>query len=237
MASYHFEIKSGRKGCAADQSNYIARMGKYRGRDDLVEQGSGNMPNWAATARTLWATADKYERANGAAYREYVIPLPSELLPEQQHELVVALTVEFAGRKPFQYAVHAPVSSLAGELNPHLHLMVTDRIPDGIDRNPELVFRRYNGKKPELGGWKKDSGGRTPIALRDELIAKRKRCAELENEALARHGHTERVDHRTLSEQGAKRIPEKRIEVSRIKNMSEQDKKDHVASRDAKPST
>lgn len=231
MASYRFEVKSGRKGSATEHSSYITRDGRYRTREDLVEQGYGNMPSWADTARKLWLMADKFERSNGSAYREYVIPLPSELSSTQQHELVVALIGEFARNKPYQYAVHAPISSLAGELNPHLHLMITDRVPDGIERDPEKVFVRHNAKQPEKGGWKKESGGRSRLALRDELIEKRKRCAELQNTVLAKYGHTARVDHRKLSEQGIQRQPEKHLGQARIRNMSELGKKEHVDAR------
>jgi len=231
MTSYRFEVKSGKKGTAAGHSDYIARNGKHRAREDLVDQGSGNMPSCVGTDRQLWRLADLHERSNGSAYREYVIPLPSELTPSQRHELVMALIQEIAGDKPYQYAVHVSVSSLSGELNPHLHLMVTDRVPDGIERGPEQVFRRHNSAQPEKGGWKKESGGRSRLALRDELIDKRKRCAETQNTVLAKYGYTARVDHRKLSEQGIQRRPEKHLGQARIRNMSEQDRKKHVASR------
>jgi hypothetical protein len=231
MASYRFEVKSGKKGKGVDHSDYIARNGRHRVREDLVEQGSGNMPPFVEMARDLWALADKFERSNGAVYREYVIPLPSELTSPQQHELVMALIGEFAGNRPYQYAMHAPVSSLAGELNPHLHLMVTDRVPDGIKREPEQVFTRYNAKQPGVGGWKKESGGRTRLELRNDMIMKRKKCADLQNEILAKYGHATRVDHRKLSERGIQRLPEKHLGQARIRKMSERDKKDHIASR------
>lgn len=231
MASFRLEVKSGKKGSAAEHSAYITREGKHSVREDLVEQGHGNMPEWADIARKLWRMADRFERSNGAVYREYIIPLPSELTPMQQHELVMALIREFAGDKPYQYALHAPASSLAGELNPHLHLMVTDRIPDGIERDPERVFKRYNAKQPEMGGWRKESGGRNRMELRDEIIMKRKRCADLQNEVLAKYGHEARVDHRKLSEQGIQRLPGKHLGQARIRIMSEQDRKEHVAAR------
>jgi len=229
---YRFEAKSGKKGRAVDQADYIARKGRYRFREDLIEDGCGNMPSWAYTARQLWAMADKYERSNGAAYREYVIPLLSELTPKQQHELVIALIEEFAGNRPYQYAVHASVSSLSGEPNPHLHLMVTDRVPDGIERRPEQVFTRYNTKQPEKGGWKKTSGGRSRLALRDELIGKRKRCADLQNAVLAKYGYESRVDHRRLADRGIHRLPEKHLGPARIRTMSAQERRSYIESRD-----
>lgn len=233
MASYRFEVKSGKKGSAVEHVAYIMREGKHRGREDLVEHGRGNMPPWADVAHKLWLMADTFERSNGAAYREYVIPLPSELTPTQQHELVMAMIGEFAGERPFEYAVHAPVSSLAAEPNPHLHLMTTDRVPDSIYREPERVFTRYNAKRPEMGGWRKESGGRNRMELRDEMLAKRKRCADLQNEVLARYGHASRVDHRTLSEQGIQRVPEEHLGQARIRRMSVKDKQTYVEARHA----
>lgn len=232
MASYRFEVKSGKKGQALEHSSYIMRNGRHRVREDLEDQGFGNMPAWAADdPRKLWRMADRYERANGAVYREIVIPLPSELNLPQRKELVKTLVEEFAGSKPHQYAVHAPMSSLAGLLNPHLHLMFTDRVPDGIEREPQRVFCRYNARHPNQGGWKKDSGGRNRLALRDEMIEKRKRCADLENAMLLACGHPARVDHRTLSEQGLARNPEHHLGQARIRRMTAKEKNAYVETR------
>ncbi|RAP55659.1 MobA/MobL family protein [Oleiagrimonas sp. MCCC 1A03011] len=232
MASYHYRIKSGKKGTAVAHASYIAREGKHDSRDDLIYEDFGNMPSWAEyDPREFWRMADKYERNNGAVYREHVTALPSELSDEQQLELVYALVEELAGDRPYQFAIHAPLSSLSGQPNPHVHLMTTDRQPDGIEREPEYVFRRYNAAYPARGGWRKLSGGRTQRQVRDELIAKRKRCAELQNEALARYGHGSRVDHRTLSEQGIQRDAEKHLGQARVRSMSGDDRQDHMATR------
>ncbi|MCI3049250.1 hypothetical protein ML378_26340, partial [Escherichia coli] len=41
---------------------------------------------------------------------------------------------------------------------PHAHIMMSQRVNDGIERTPEQYFRRYNARYPERGGAKKDSG-------------------------------------------------------------------------------
>lgn len=124
----------------------------------------------------------------------------------------MTLTNEFAAEdKQYLYVVRAPVSSLAEELNPRLHLMITDRVPDAIEREPERVFTRYNANQSERGGWSKESGGRNRMELRDELLLKRKRYADLQNEVLSKYGHTARVDHRKLSEQRIQRVPERHL--------------------------
>lgn len=225
MAIFHHRIKSGKKGTAAEHAAYITRQGKHRHREDLVYSGHGNMPPWAQdNPSAFWKAGDKHERANGAVYREHEIALPDELTREQQKALVEDMIEVTVGDKPYQFAVHAPQSSLEGATNPHLHLMFSDRMRDGFERSPEQTFRRHNAKAPERGGCKKDSGGKTPFTIRNEVIEARKKCAELQNKALAANGHAARVDHRTLKEQGIDRTPERHLGPARIKGMSEEEK-------------
>jgi len=232
MASFHQRLKSGKKGSAADHAAYITRQGKYSGREDLVFEEHGNMPNWAkGNPSVFWKTGDTYERANGAVYREHEIALPDELTRDQQKELAVNLITALVGDKPYQCAIHVPNSSLDGRPNAHLHLMFSDRVCDGIERPPEQTFNRYNAKNPERGGRKKDSGGKGPLALRDDVIAKRKTCADIQNAALEKYGHEARVDHRTLKEQRIDRKPERHLGPARIRNMSKEDKKQYSAQR------
>jgi hypothetical protein len=42
-------------------------------------------------------------------------------------------------------------------VNPHVHLLVSARTIDGFDRSPQQFFRRYNAKKPWLGGARKNA--------------------------------------------------------------------------------
>ena len=79
MASMHIGIKSGKPGKAADHAEYILREGAHRKgtkSEDLIYQGSGNLPPGIQDLRTFWKAADKGERINAAAYREIVIALP-----------------------------------------------------------------------------------------------------------------------------------------------------------------
>lgn len=231
MASFHFEIKSGRS--ANDHADYVARQGFHRKREDLVTSGHGNLPVWAnESPKALWKAAEKFERKNGAAYREAIIALPAELSAEQNKALVDDLVSKLAPGKPFQFAIHAPSSSLEGESNPHVHLMTSDRMDDGIDRPAERFFSRYNAKQPEKGGRKKSSGGRNRMQIRDDVIAARKLVADTINHHLAINGHGARVDHRTLKAQGIQRKSERHLGQARIKSMSEEEKAEYVAVRD-----
>jgi hypothetical protein len=111
--------------------------------------------------------------------------------------------------------------------------MFSDRMPDGINRSPEQTFSRYNAEHPERGGRRKGSGGKNRLALRDEVIAMRKTCADLQNAALEKAGHSARVDHRSLKAQGIDRKPERHLGPARIRNMSTEDKERYVTNRHA----
>lgn len=232
MATFHVQIKSGGKGTAGDHADYIARNGFHRKRDDLVHASHGNLPRWAANdPKVMWRAADKYERKNGAAYREAIIALPAELTAEQNAALVDDIVAKLTPGKPYQFAIHAPSSSLEGQTNPHLHLMTCDRTDDGIERSSERFFTRYNSKRPEDGGRRKASGGRNRMQLRDEVIAMRKSVADTINKHLEINGHAARVDHRTLKEQGADRRAERHLGPARIRGMSPQEKAQYVSLR------
>ncbi len=230
MANFHFEIKSGRNGY--DHANYIARKGFHANREDLVATGHGNLPSWAGDDPSeFWKAAEKYERKNGAVYREATISLPIELSTEQNVALAADLVAKLAAGKPNQHAIHAPKSSIAGEANPHLHLMSSDRVDDGIDRPADRSFKRPNAKDPAMGGRRKSSGGRNRMQMRDELIATRELVAETINHHLAINGHAVHVDHRTLKARDVRRAAERYLGPAKIRGMSPSEKSGYLASR------
>ena len=232
MGNLHHQIKSGKRGTGVIHSDYITGRGRNSKREDVLFAGYGNMPKWAEQDhRLFWRIGDRCERSNGAVYREHVIGLPNEFTTEQTQELVEDLIQGLVGDRPYEFAVHAPVSSLQGVPNSHLHLMYSDRIPDGIERPAEQTFMRYNSQNPEKGGCRKSSGGRNRMALRDEVIAMRKMSADIQNKVLEKHDYGKRVDHRTLKERGINREPEIHLGYASIKNMSAYDKKQFVDSR------
>jgi hypothetical protein len=179
----------------------------------------------------FWRAADEHERINGATYRELIVALPNVLLGPPLRPLVEELVRQLIGDRPYQYAVHSPQSSLQGEQNLHMHLMYSDRMPDGYTRSPEQTFARFNPTYPWRGGCRKMSGGRTAMQLRDDLIAMRKLAADIQNAHLAKHGHSVCVDHRSLRDQGMSRVPERHLGPGRIRSMSLQEKQDYVRSR------
>ncbi len=228
MASYHLTVKAGARGKAAAHAAYIAREGKYSGRDryeDLEATASGNMPAWAAhNAGYFWHAADEYERANGTAYREIEVALPRELTPAERLELVQAFIGQELGEKhAYQFAIHTPKAALEKDDQPHAHLMYSERIRDGIARDPDHYFKRYNAKNPGKGGAKKASGGKLEAERKEDLLGLRERWAALQNAHLEKHGHNDRVDHRSLKAQGSDREPEKHLGAIGVSRLNTQD--------------
>lgn len=200
MATFHLTIKSGKKGSAVDHSAYITRAGKHGQGEkaaDLVATGSGNLPSWASETRTFWREADAHERKNGAVYREFEMALSNELNSEQQKALVVEFIRDVVGDKTYEFAIHRPEAAIGKVPQAHVHLMISDRVPDEIERVPERYFRRFNRAQPENGGCRKDSCGRDRHVLRNEVVSCREKWATLQNDHLERNGHATRVDHRS----------------------------------------
>ena len=232
MDYLHLDIASGKCGSASGHSAYITRQGRHATREDLIETGFGNMPSWAnEDPLLLWKASDKFERKNGSTYRSFIISLPRALTIRQLRDLAWEQAKQLAGVKPFQFALHISRSSLDGEPNPHVHIVICDRLPDGIDRAPEEMFRRYNAKQPEKGGCKKDSGGMFPGELRERMRSLRAVVADTINLTLEQHGHEIRVDQRTLKERGIDREPERYLGPAKIRTMSEQQRKDYISTR------
>ena len=233
MASYHCSVKVGGKGQASGHAAYIAREGSYAeraGYEDLEATGYGNLPSWAEHEPSVfWTAADRHERANGTTYREIEIALPRELNPAQRRELVLDfIQQEIGERHAHQWAIHNPGAALAGGEQPHAHLMYSERTADGIERDPEQYFKRYNAKHPELGGCRKDSAG-----TEERLLETRQRWADVQNAHLQQHGHAARVDHRSLADQGIDRAPEQHLGGRRVRQLAPEQREALLERRDA----
>lgn len=235
MATYHFSVKSGKRGKAREHADYIAREGKYgkNGKQhDLIAKDHGNLPAWAHDDPAyFWKMADKHERANGAAYREFELALPLELTLEQNLDLVKEFVDKELKGKAYQVAIHQPKSALGKVDQPHAHAMFSDRVQDDIERLPEQHFKRFNQRNPEQGGCRKDSGGKEPGVLKSELIRRREDWANLQNAHLEKYGHVARVDHRSHRERGIERDAERHLGNVRIVKMDEKEKSEIRAKR------
>ncbi|VTX88269.1 MobA/MobL family protein [Acinetobacter ursingii] len=215
MASYHFSVKVGAKGKALAHAEYIEREGEYalKHQEKLEAVGHGNMPEWARTQPNLfWQCADEFERKNGSSYREFEIALPRELNPQQRQALVESFVEQELGEKhAYTWAIHTPKASLEGGEQPHAHIMFSERIQDGIERGADQFFKRYNAKHPERGGCQKSNIAKSAEQRKLELVELRERFADLQNAYLEEYGHSARVDHRSLVDQGIERSPEQHL--------------------------
>ena len=220
MAIGRLSMKVGKAGKAGPHAAYIAREGQYANRlergEKLEATEAGNMPAWAqSNPLAFWQAADAYERKNGTTYREMEIALPRELSAAQRIELVREFVrQEIGDRHAYQWALHVPTAADGGE-QPHVHLMFSERQRDGIERDPEQYFKRYNAKAPEKGGARKGYG---PSA--GQTLTKAERAAELKelrgrweamcNAHLERAGVEQRIDMRSHAERGTGLEPERK---------------------------
>jgi len=218
MAIAGFSVKVGAKGSATGHAAYVARTGayeRYTEQGELLEASEhGNMPAWAEhDPSRFWQAADAYERANGSSYREFLISLPRELSPDERRGLVKDFVVEELGEvHAYQYAIHVPRAS-DGLDNPHVHLMFSERRVDGIARDPDQYFRRFNAAHPDRGGCQKGFGERpgvklTTVERKAELKALRERWGACVNASLERTGHSVRVSMKSYADRGLDIQPE-----------------------------
>ena len=155
----------------------------------------------------------KVEQKNrGQVYKEVEVALPRELDSVQRLALVKHwIAQELGDRHAYTFAIHIKKAKLDLGNQPHLHLMYSERLLDGTARDPDQYFRRYRPKNPHKGGCQKASSRNTPQQNKDELQARRKRWAELQNEHLQAAGFYQRVDHRSNKARGILEVPERHL--------------------------
>lgn len=214
MAIYHLTASVGSRGAgqsAAAKFAYICREGRYtEDRHDvesreLLYAESGMMPEWAdEDAALYWQSADLYERANGRLFQQVEFALPRELKRAAQIELAREFANELTHTKdgylPYTLAVHSGKGT-----NPHVHIMISERVHDGHDRTPDTWFKRaaVGEKLPEQGGAKKTAA----FQGREWIDALRQMWAVRANQTLEREGHAERIDHRSHAGRGIEQLP------------------------------
>ncbi len=209
--SSHFSLKRGGVGRARKHAAYVIGAERYASREDIAHVSSGNMPAWAtADPLAFWSAADQYERANGRAYHEFEFAIPRELSREDAKKLIDGwIAVQLGDRHPWTYGMHSKLAE-DGYPNIHCHLMFSDRIVDGVERLPELYFKRpasrYRDRKtgemrdgdPAKGGAGKDR------RWNDKQLVKNLRAdwQEYANKFLVEHGHRPRLDVRSNAKRG-----------------------------------
>ena len=205
MAIYHLDVKTGTRGggqSASAKYDYLGREGRYsQDAEELEHRESGNLPAWAEEdPRTYWEAADDHERTNGRLFQQVEVALPGELDERQRRDLASSFAGRLTGeeRLPYTLAIHRGESTNPDKQeNPHMHLVISERANDGIERSAEQWFKRANGKQPERGGAKKSR-----TMMDKHWIAQTRQVWEQEaNRALERAERGERIDHRSLAAQ------------------------------------
>ena len=195
----HLNVKTGSRASgqsAAAKYDYISRDGRYARacQDEVVHIESGSMPAFASSdARVYWAAADSHERSNGRLFRSLTAALPNSLDLAGRLELARSFAGHVtAGQMPYTLAVHAGLSKEPGAAdNPHLHLVFSERVNDGVERPAEQWFRRAApaGRDPASGGARKSERTKP----REWLEETRQAWAAEMNRAFGRAGVADRV--------------------------------------------
>lgn len=205
MAIYHLSVKAisrsaGRSATAAAAYRAgcqitDARTGEVHDftRKKGVESAdivlSDGAPEWATDRAKLWNAAELAEKRKDACVaREYEVALPAELSHDERRRLVLDFAKEMANAEgcAVDVAMHAPGRD-GDNRNFHAHIMRTTR-KVGADGLTEKLDTEKAGR-----------------SRRNDLDAVRQRWAELVNERLAENAITQRIDHRSLKDQGIDR--------------------------------
>ena len=165
-----------------------ARRGGVETADLVLPDGA---PEWASDRAKLWNAAELAEKRKDACVaREYEVALPAELAPAERRALALDFARDMANHEgcAVDVAIHAPGRG-GDNRNHHAHILRTTRKVEADGLGAKLDTEKAGRKRA------------------DDLEAVRARWAELTNEHLERAGVAERIDHRSLKEQGIEREP------------------------------
>ena len=106
------------------------------------------MPSFASeNNKYFWECCEKNERDNGNLFRSIDFSLLTELSDEENVDLATKFAEEIFGNKyVYSLSVHSKPSSKDDVTNIHCHIMFSERELDGIERNEEEFFKRFNSK-------------------------------------------------------------------------------------------
>ena len=153
-----------------------------------------NTPDWMRDRSELWNAVHKAEtRKNSQLAREIQLSLPHELTHEQRTNLVRRFVEEQCVSRGMvaDIAIHAPSSDPgADERNHHAHVMLTTRefFGDAWAKNKNRDWHQTEMSEEWREAW-----------------------ADHQNRELERLGFSDRVDHRSLEDQGILREPQKHL--------------------------
>lgn len=222
MALYRLSVKIGSKGSGRAHFDYISGDGKYKRigtEDDIRLTRSNAIPSWAKSPRDFW----KEEEKIGDGFRKIELALPVELEPKNQERLVEQFVNKNFKDYPCTYAIH---DSKNGE-NPHVHIMFSERKRVDTREEPsrEQFFKKSRTRKDGTvsGGYAKDTTITKGAGRKQWLLDLRKDWEYGQNIYLERANVPERVDCRSLKDQGVDRVPQIHVGAKawRMKERSE----------------
>lgn len=187
-----------------------------------------NAPQEYQNRAVLWNEVERQEKGGKARLaREYEVALPIELNRDEQIELVRDYVRENFVKNGMcaDIAVHDK-----GDGNPHAHIMLTTRPIEpggewGAKQKKEYLLDKDGNKQYDP---KKKTYKCRTVKVNDwdttELLQRsRENWAAIVNRELEKKNLPQRVDHRSLKEQGKQRIPTEHIGVA-AKNMEKRGK-------------
>ena len=173
---------------AAAHIRYITRSSACR------EVLGENMPIDPHKAQRWYRDEEKSDRKNARMCDKVMIALPKELNGVQRHDLVKEFAeIVTGGKTPWLAAIHDKGKDRE---NPHCHLVIRDRDPETGKR----VLHMSAGKKERSEFAKR--GIYTMHTDRIRII-----WEKTANRHLEQAGYSERIDRRTLQEQGIQQEP------------------------------
>ena len=175
-----------------------------------------NAPKEYKDRSTLWNAVERIEKNSSAQLaREYEVALPVELNREEQIQLVRDFTKANFTDKGMcaDFAIHDK-----GDGNPHAHIMLTIRPieKDGtwgakavneyvLNKNGERILQKIDKQNRKI--YKRVKKDTTDWNTKEFLQNTRSDWAAKVNTELKRRNIPQRVDHRSLKEQGVDRVP------------------------------
>ncbi|EGE46862.1 43 kDa relaxation protein [Acetobacter pomorum DM001] len=188
-----------------DKAAYAAREGRFEkepDETDLVAAGSQNLPSWAEDSDDFWKTAEAADFGRTAT--NIRLDMPRNLPRSKQIAALQTFIERELANRPVSWGFHSDDASDGGQ-NEHVHILASTRTLDGIERNREQFFKRYNTSNPERGGTKKTYfAGAHSAARKEQWREVRTEWAQILNEQLTAEG-LPLVDPRSLTEQGIDR--------------------------------
>ncbi|WP_338965913.1 MobA/MobL family protein [Fusobacterium nucleatum] len=152
MAHYRLCMKNGKAWGAVANFSYNMGIGKYSYKENEIVESFHNIPEWAKSPYDFWEKYSQEDRVN-SSYKKIELSLQEELSFEENKKMLYEFIKKNVGDNYYySVVIHDKESNEKGIQNTHAHIMICKRLEDGIKRNPEQFFKRYNSNSPEKGG-------------------------------------------------------------------------------------